>query len=121
MVLRVYLTLIGVVYAFGALSHLSNLIKKGGSSESEWPLHWKLTDVYYLIINVIVAIGLFLGSVFGEFFFLIAATSQFILYVGFPDKFSKNEKQRDALRSLVVFHIITVMLYLVLKLAVFTN
>jgi hypothetical protein len=64
--------------------------------------------LFLLAADSVTALGLLTKKKFGEYGFLIIATAQLVAYVGFADLFGKQT-------FLTTFHILTVAIYLCLK------
>ena len=69
---------------------------------------WKAWVLFLLVADIIAAIGLWKNTAWGVWTFLIVASSQIVAYTFFQDHFSKQT-------FLVGFHILTIGLYLVIK------
>ncbi len=114
--MTIYLKILAVFYAYGALIHIADLLSLGhylgqshGFTFAQMPLAWKIATVYFTILNPIVAIGLWSGAWWGVACFLLAAVSQIIMYTALMEIFTKQT-------GLVVFHLVTVGLYVLLRL-----
>ena len=112
-----YLRVLAVGYAVSALIHCGNLL---GFGERQWPampLAWKLGDIGYTILDTVVAIGLWRKALWGIGGFFLAALSQLILYLGFPDLFAFTDEHRQALHGLVTTHVVTLGVFFALLVA----
>ncbi len=107
----VYLRILALIYAYGAIIHYTNLLGWGELSWSEMPLSWKLGDIFYGILDPITVTGLWLKSFWGIACLFIAAISQIVLYAGFPDRFAFTPEQQQTLWSLVIFHSISLTIF----------
>ena len=106
-----FLLVLAVVYAFGAVVHYANLL---GFEEQPWfqmPLSWKIGDVAYGLLDTAAVIGLWLRTPWGVGCFLLGAVSQLILYGAFPQLFAFTEEHRQALSSLIVTHLVTLAVF----------
>ena len=81
------------------------------------PPKWRVLDVVYLVLDILVVIGIFAKWRIGPIAFYLAAISQIILYTIFrdwilavPEEFAVSEAQRSYLTTLVYFHLITLVL-----------
>ncbi len=113
--MTIYLKILAVFYGYGALIHIADLLSLGhylwqthDLTFSQMPVAWKIATVYFAILNTIVAIGLWQGTWWGVACFLLAAASQIVMYTALTDIFTKQT-------GLVVFHLVTVGLYVVLR------
>lgn len=105
----VYLRVLAVVYALGGLVHISNILGFGELPWSDSPTAWRVGDLVYGVIDVIAALGLWRRAPWGVVAFIVAACSQLVLYVGWPDVFAFTPEQRSSLQGLVMTHIITLL------------
>lgn len=108
---------VAAFYLYGAAVHVFNMLGHSGFDWTTAPLKWQVLDVVYLILDLVVVVGLFLGWKIGFGAFYLAAISQIILYTLFrdwitdvPQEFSVTEQQRGYLTTLVIFHCVTLAL-----------
>ena len=80
------------------------------------PLTWLALDFFYLGLDCFVAIGLWRRTFWGVGCLLLAIVSQLILYIGFPYHFAKTLEQEKAIQGMVEMHLLTLAIYLLLKL-----
>jgi len=109
--------IIALFYLYGAAVHALNILGLSGFDWQTAPLKWKVLDIVYLIIDLLVVVGLILSWKAGFVAFYVAAISQIVLYTIFrdwivdvPAEFSVTEEQRGYLTSLVIFHCVTIVL-----------
>lgn len=107
----VYLRVLAVVYAFGAIVHYANLLGIGEQPWSQMPLTWQIGDVAYALLDTATVIGLWLRTPWGVGCFLLGAVSQLILYGAFPQLFAFTEEHRQALNSLIVMHLVALTVF----------
>lgn len=107
----IYLRILVLIYAYGAIVHYTNLLGWGELSWTEMPLSWKLGDIFYGILDPISVAGLWLKTFWGIGCFLMGAISQIILYGGFPHLFAFTPEQQQTLWSLVIFHSISLTIF----------
>ncbi|MCU7843129.1 MAG: hypothetical protein KZQ93_04740 [Candidatus Thiodiazotropha sp. (ex Monitilora ramsayi)] len=117
MVQRVSISVLWIValfYAYGALVHIMNMFSLTGINWTEAPLKWQALDIFYLIMDLIVAVGFILAWKVSYIVFYIAATSQIVLYTVFrdwiievPKQFEVSTEQISYLDTLVMFHVVT--------------
>lgn len=112
--LGIYLRVLAAFYLIGAAAHGVNILSLGGRTWALTPLHWRVLDVSYLLLDVAAAAGLILRQPWGVALFLLGAGSQIVLYLGFPQFFSETESELRNLRSLVAFHFATIGIYFLL-------
>ena len=108
---------IALFYFYGAIVHVFNIFSLSGFDWCAAPFKWKVLDVVYLVIDLVVAVGLIRGWKLGYLAFYLAAISQIILYTAFrdwivdvPAEFLVSEEQLGYLTTLVVFHCVTIAL-----------
>jgi hypothetical protein len=114
----IYLRLVGIMYAFGAVVHLANILGLGGTGWKSSPISWKVLDVAYALLDSAVVVGLWMLAPWGVICFLAAALSQILLYTLFRGAFARNPEHVRTLRAMVSFHVATLIAFaglLVLK------
>ncbi len=107
----IYLKILGLFYLYGAIVHYANLLGFGEMPFIEEPLSWQIGDVSYGILDSLTFIGLWLKTRWGIVGFFTSASSQLILYVGFPHWFAFTTEHRQLLWSMVIFHIATLLIF----------
>ncbi len=107
----IYLRILALIYAYGAIVHYTNLLGWGELSWTEMPLSWKLGDIFYGMLDPIAVTGLWLKKFWGIACFLMGAISQIVLYAGFSDLFAFTLEQQQTLWSLVIFHSISLTVF----------
>ena len=105
--LNVFRGLIAVAYSLGAATHVGNLAGRGPVAPPDKKKLWRTLDVVYLGLDLVVVVGMIIGAAWGYGAFFVAATSQLVLYVGFPGSFASSPAERRQLRGLVRFHVVT--------------
>ena len=95
---------IAALYGFGGLVHIGNILGFGELKWSEAPLTWKLGDVAWGALDVTAVVGIVLRARIGIVAVVLAALSQVLIYGLFPDAFALNDRHRSALRGLVYFN-----------------
>ncbi len=119
--LRWYLLFIAAFYAYGAAVHVANMASLTGFDWLVAPRLWQALDVVYLALDVAVVVGLLLRHASGLYAFIVAATSQIILYTVFRDDVAMlgtphalEASQLEYLTTLVSFHVVTLVVFAVL-------
>lgn len=103
---------VSVFYAYGAMVHVANLAGWSPMLESvDVPTHWVVADVVYLILDVAVVVGVWMRRWWGTVAFLVATTSQIVIYTFFASAFAIEPEHYAAIRRPVVFHIAALSLY----------
>ena len=110
----VLLRIVAFFYLYGASVHVLNMLSLTGFDWLASPLKWQVLDVVYLILDLLVAVGLFAGWKIGFIAFYIAAVSQSLLYtvlkdwvITVPADFLVSAEQQSYLATLVIFHLVT--------------
>ena len=111
-----FLRLVAVLYGLSSLVHAGNLVGLGQISPAEAPLLWTALDVVYLGLDVAVAIGLWRRTRWGIACFFAASASQLVLYTAFSSHFAQTAQQADAIRGLVLTHVVALSAYATLRL-----
>ena len=114
-VLGIYLRILAVLYALGAVVHLGNLLGFGEVPGEVAPRLWVVLDGVYLLLDAVVAVGLWRRRWWGVALFLVAALSQLVLFLGFGSSLAHTPEQRELLDQLVGLHLLTVLVYVVLR------
>lgn len=70
-------------------------------------IEWKVATVYFAVLNLVAAVGLWLGVSWGTVMWLLAGLSQLVMFIGFSGFFGFDI-------GLVVFHTTTIIGYFVL-------
>lgn len=115
MPLNIYLKILAVLYGYGALIHAANLAGFGSIDPSAAPWYWRPFDVFYLLLDSATMVGLWRGRRWGVALFLIAAASQLVIYLGFPQLFALDDSARNTNLQLVGAHLLSIALYLLLR------
>ncbi len=75
---------------------------------SEMSIVWKMWIIYLIAGDMIASIGLYRQKIYGEIAFLIIGLSQIFAYTIFESYFGNQN-------ALIVFHLITISIYLFFK------
>ena len=106
--MQIYLRILSSLYFMGFALHLADLLDLR-LKFSEMSLVWKVWIIYLSIMDLAVSVGLWRQSKIGINLMLLVAFSQIVAYMGFKEIFGNQI-------ILIGFHILTVGLYLILKL-----
>lgn len=109
--MSLYLRLVAIMYAFGALAHLANMAGFGGREWSKMPASWKVADLVYAPLDIAVVIGLWLLAPWGVLCFLAVALSQILLYTLVRDTFARSPEHVRTLKAMVSFHLATLIAF----------
>ena len=112
--MRIYLRILAIIIAYGALIHLLNLLGFGEMPWQKMPLTWRVGDVVYGLLDTITAIGLWQKTAWGIFCFLGAIASQFIIYTVFIDRFAFTNEQRQTIYGLLSTELILLLVFFLL-------
>ena len=109
--LGIYLRTLAIIYAWGLLIHLGNFLGYGDTTWIQMPSSWKTGNIYLVILDVAVVIGLWKRRPWGVACFVLSAVSRLIVYLGFPDVFAVTEGQKLMLRDLISAQIIALTIF----------
>lgn len=79
-----------------------------GFGELPWgdaPLAWQISDITYAVIDLVAAVGLYLQKRWGVAAFLLAATSEILLFTLVPHWFVLRPEHLLLLRGFIVYHV----------------
>ena len=110
----IYLRILAIIIAYGALVHLTNLMGWGEMPWSEMPLTWRGGDIVYGLLDTVTAIGLWQRKAWGIICFFSAIASQFLIYTVFVDYFAFTDEQRQTIYGLLGTELILLSVFLVL-------
>jgi len=110
----IYLKILAVILAGGALVHYANIAGFGEKPWLETPLIWQVGDVAYAILDTVAAIGLWRQTPWGMLCFLFAIVSQFIIYTIFIDAFALTIAQQQTIYGLLIQEGILVGIFILL-------
>ncbi|MCB9871600.1 MAG: hypothetical protein H6837_17220 [Planctomycetes bacterium] len=106
-----------VLYGLGAMAHLQSMLGATGTSWASTPMHWRVLDVVYLVLDIVVCIGLPMRVRIAAPAFYLAAASQIALYTllrpwiaDVPSGLALSPAEHAALDRLVWLHAVTVVL-----------
>ena len=97
---------IALMYGFGGLVHIGNMLGFGELEWSESPLSWQVGDVVWGLLDIIVVVGILLKAPVGILALVVAALSQIIVYGIWPDAFALTDEHMQTLRGMVYFHVV---------------
>ena len=110
----IYLRILALIIAYGALVHLANLMGFGEMPWRKMPLTWKVGDIVYGLLDTVTVIGLWHKTTWGIFCFLSAIASQLVIYTVFIDYFAFTSEQRQTIYGLVGTELILLSVFWVL-------
>lgn len=96
--------LIALLYGFGGLVHIGNIVGFGELKWPEAPLAWRLGDIGWGLLDIVAVAGIVMRAPIGILAVIIAALSQILVYGLFPDAFALHDGHRSTLRGMVYFH-----------------
>ena len=97
---------IGALYAFGGLVHIGNIFGFGEKKWLESPVAWRVGDLFWGSLDVAAIVGIALRSPIGIAALVLAALSQIVVYGCFPSAFALTDEHRKALKGMVGFHVV---------------
>ena len=95
---------IGLIYGFGGVVHVGNILGFGESPWLETPISWQLGDVFWGLLDFAALIGIVARSPIGVIAVGLAALSQVAIYGLAPQWFALNAQHAATLRGLVYFN-----------------
>lgn len=104
---KIYLRVLSFFYLIGALLHLADVLGLR-LQLSQMSMTWRVWIWYLLVFDFLAFVGLWRLKPWGEILFLTIASSQLIAYIGFQKIFGNQTE-------LVVFHVVTLLIYAFLK------
>ncbi len=110
----VYLRILAIAIAYGALVHWANLAGFGEKPWSEMPLAWKVGDMAYAPLDTVTAIGLWQRTAWGIVCFLGASASHFLIYTAFIDRFAFTIEQRQTIYGLLGTEAMLLLVFIIL-------
>jgi hypothetical protein len=113
--MKIYLRILAVIYGFAAILHIGSIVGLGRVPFEEAPLSWQLSDIFYGAVDTIAAIGLFKNRPWGIGAFFVAAISEILLFTLVPEWFVVEAAQLTMLRGFVVYHVVALTIYFVLR------
>ena len=96
--------ILAVLYGFGGLFHIGNILGFGELKWAESPLAWKLGDIWWGTLDIVAVIGIIYKSPVGLIALGLAALSQVVVYGFFPQLFALTDAHLSALRGMVYFN-----------------
>lgn len=105
-IMKKYLKILACLYFLGGVLHLLDIFDLR-LKLSEMATYWKIWIYYLVVIDLITSFGLWTQKQWGIYCFLFVALSQLVAYVVFKNYFGSQP-------SLIVFHLVTVLIYGVL-------
>lgn len=99
-----YLRALGVVYFVSGLGHWAFIIGITGEGFADEVTHIQAATIYFALIEVVAATGLWAGAAWGVAAWLFAAVAGIVIHVGFADLFGSNW-------IVVGFHLFTISAY----------
>lgn len=101
--MKIYLRILSVLYAVGALLHYLDLVGLR-LDFAEMSMAWKAWIIFLAVADTVAAVGLWKTKTYGVVTFLVVAISQLIAYVGFSDFFGNQT-------FLIGFHVATLVVF----------
>ena len=110
----IYLRVLAVIFVWTALVHFANLLGFGEKPWGEMPFAWRAGDVVYAIVDTAVVIGLWKRATWGVILFLLAITSQFVIYTAFIEFFAFTSEHRQTINGLLASEAILLVVFVAL-------
>lgn len=113
MIVIAILLVASAFYAYGAVVHVANMLSATGFDWPKAPFKWQALDVVYLVLDALVAVGLWRCWWLSIACFYVASFSQIALYtlgrgwvLDVPQEFRPPEESLRYLDTLVAFHLV---------------
>ena len=110
-----YLRVLGFLYVIGGVLSLTQIFGLGGIPWAEMWLSWKTAAIFYGLLGILAGVGLILEKPWGVSLFLFIAFSELILYSVVPGMFAYEPSHWVILQAIIAAHIITLVIYFVLR------
>ena len=84
--------LLALIYLFNGLEHWGTLVGYDADAVrfDAMPIQWQVVTVYFAVLMVIAAVGLWFASGWGVATWLFVAVTEMVMYLGFPDLFGED-------------------------------
>ena len=105
-----YMRAISVMMLVAGLIHWARIVGYvpwRGHYFLDMPTDWQAATVYFAVIELVAAIGLWLGVSWGAVVWLVVASSQILMHSAFAETFARRPYE-------ILFYVITMAIYLVL-------
>jgi uncharacterized membrane protein (DUF2068 family) len=114
-VMAIYLKILAAVFMLLAGFNFANLLGLRGIRLEEMTVYWLLANNVYALFFAVTAVGLWTLKPWGVACFFIAASSQLVLYSGFPEYFSGTGEQQQSFQSIININISMLGLFFVIR------
>lgn len=111
----IYLRVLAVLYAAGAVFHFLNLFGAGLVSLEEMTIPLRVSEAVYAQLATVTVFGLWIRRPWGLICFFIFAFSQIILYWGFSGLFALSDRHFQALQGMINIHISTLAIFVMIR------
>ncbi|MEZ5839923.1 MAG: DUF6163 family protein [Hyphomicrobiales bacterium] len=104
-----YLRGLALLFLLGGLVYWLRILGLpiGGKAFAEMTIEWRVSTVYFAVLDLVAAVGLWLGVSWGSVMWMLAALTQVVMFLGLFDIFGFD-------LGLVVFHLVTIVVYFML-------
>ncbi|MFN0263426.1 DUF6163 family protein [Tepidamorphus sp. 3E244] len=84
--------LLALVFLVQGLSYWGTLIgyDSDAAGFENLPIQWQVVTVYFAVLMVVAAVGLWFASGWGVATWLFVAVTELVMHLGFPDLFGEN-------------------------------
>lgn len=100
-----YLRAMAGVFLLSGLGNWAVILGADGGSFEDLPVHVQGAVIYFALIEVIAAVGLWCGAAWGVTAWLFAAVAALVMQVGFSDLFGASW-------AVATFHVLTIAGYI---------
>ncbi|WP_436640993.1 DUF6163 family protein [Microbaculum sp. FT89] len=103
-VLLWYLRSLAFFYFVNGLMHWARIIGVLGPGFETMPVHVQVATIYFALLQVVAAVGLWCGAAWGVAAWLFSAVAELVMHIGFADLFGSAW-------LIVAFHSMTILVY----------
>jgi hypothetical protein len=104
-VLLWYLRALAVFYLVSGLGHWAFLVGATGAGFDQAETHVQVATIYFALVEVIAAVGLWAGAAWGVAAWLFAAAAESVMHGAYPDLFG-------VAWGTVAFHLASILIYI---------
>ncbi len=108
--IRWYFRLLAIQLLGGGIIHWARIVEYvewRGKFFSQMPADWQIATVYFAVIDLVAAVGLWLVTSWGVVIWLLRALSQVVMHTVFADSFGQRPYE-------ITFYLVTIAIYLVM-------
>ncbi|MDJ0927531.1 MAG: hypothetical protein QNJ73_07745 [Gammaproteobacteria bacterium] len=100
---------LALLYGLGGTVHIANILGFGELPWLESPLSWRIGDVWWGSLDILALVGVALKWPVGLAALALAAVTQAVFYTFWPEWFALSAEHYSALRSLIYFNTVVLL------------